>query len=374
MTSSVLIRPHARYQCHGDGTCCTSIHLLGPLGKREAKIARKAGREVFGNGATQVVSYHEGNNDLALTLRQHRCVFLDDDARCRLHEHVGEQNKPKVCRRFPVGATKTPHGVRATLSHRCPCVSIGDAPLFDAKRAEKILASSKSGRMDIDVEVNEEVRWRGDKTISFEDYVAWETPMIERLVGASSATHSTEKRGQSTSIKGVENSTELPLIQELLGMSDNEQLPTLKKRSWDSISNKMLEWVEDEAEEDGFFCTIRWAAGEMKSQRYPWRAPLRPWSWSLDRTARRVTKPYDIRMMYGTWVADYLWSMAWSVELCVHRALADISARYALANRLMNRLHDTGSRKDLAAAEAIMIVDTVAASEPWEWVTNSLKI
>ena len=364
MAEQLLIRPNMRYECHGDGTCCTSIHLLGPLKKSEAKAVEKASKIVFSKPLPKVVEYHPGNRDLALAIDKNRCVFLDERAHCRLHRAVGMDQKPRVCRRFPVGATQTPQGIRVTLSHRCPCVSIGDAPLLDTKRASAILARPKGG-IGVDIYVGEVIRWRGRRTIGFDEYVAWERNLIEQLLGVGSARRDTNS--------GATLGEWLPRIENLLGMRSAVELPPLKGRTWDEVGKEMLAWTRDESDTDGFFCTVRWAGRELKDKRYPWRPPLRPWSWTLERTAKRVEKPVDIRRIFGTWIADFFWSMAWTADGCVHQALADICARYALANRLMDRLHETGARNDIAAAEAIMIVDTVAASDPWQSVKKHLK-
>lgn len=346
----IIIRPDTRYECHGDGTCCTTIHLLGPLTKREAKTVRKGARVALPGESRKVVVYHDGIEDLVLNTHRHRCVFLDDDARCRFHATVGESEKPAVCRHFPVGAASTPAGMRITLSHRCPCVSIGDGAVLDETRARSILASPRTGRIDPDVRVGRRIRWRGRKSISFDDYVAWEKEMLERL-------------------DGVEP---LPEIRHVLGMKRSDGLPPLRKSTWNDMAKRMLAWVEDEDEDDGFFCTVRWAALELRKRRHPWRAPLRPWAWTLDRTAQRVSEPVSTRRIYGSWLADFLWSMSWSADGSVYKALADMTARYALACRVAKRLNETGTREDLAAAEAIMIVDTVGASDPWEWVQKRL--
>ena len=350
MSPRLLIRPNARYECHGDGTCCTTIHLLGPLTKGEAKFVREKAPIALPRSKQKTVVYHDGIEDLIFATRKHRCVFLDDDARCRLHAVVGEAQKPAVCRRFPVGAAKTPHGIRVTLSHRCPCVSIGEGAPLDEQRAMAILASPKTERIAHDVKVGRRVMWRGHKDIRFDDYVAWETVLLEQLDGPDPQ----------------------PRLCDVLGMDHSQQLPPLRKKTWQAMAERMLAWVEDEGEDDGFFCAVRWAALELRDTRHPWTAPLRPWAWTLSRTAERVQEPCSTRRIFGSWLADYLWAMSWSAEATVYQAKADMVARYALAQRITERLHKTGTRVDLAAAEAIMIVDTVGASDPWEWVLKQL--
>ncbi len=349
MPQNIILRPDTRYECHGDGTCCTTIHLLGPITKGEAKRVRKGARVALPGNTRKVAVYHEGIEDLVLNTHKHRCLFLDNDARCRFHALVGERQKPAVCRHFPVGSSDTPNGLRITLSHRCPCVSIGDGAKLDESRARSILGTKK-GKIKPDVEVGRRILWRKRKNIRFEDFVAWESEMLEQLDGRGSQ----------------------PEIRHILGMDHDEQLPPLRKTSWNALGKRMLAWTDDEEEDDGFFCTIRWAALELRKSSRPWRAPLRPWGWTLERTGKRVVEPVSTRKIFGSWLADYLWSLSWSASGSVYLALADMTARYALAHKLTTRLHHRGTRKDLAAAEAIMIVDTVGASEPWEWVQKRL--
>lgn len=351
MSKNLIIRPGTRYECHGDGTCCTSIHLLGPITKKEAKIVRHCAPVALPRSNHKVVVYHDGIKDLVLNTHDHKCVFLDDEARCLFHARVGAEYKPAVCRHFPVGATSTPAGLRITLSHRCPCVSFGDGAPLDDQRARTILGRGKSGRIISDVEVSERIDWRGGKKIKFKDYLTWESDMLERLDGPDPQ----------------------PALKDVLGMKNDEQLPPLRRSTWHGMSKRFLAWTENEDEDDGFFCTVRWAALELrKKHSHPWRAPLRPWGWTLERTAMRVREPVSTRRIFGSWLADFLWSMSWAVDGSVYAALADMTARYALARRLTNRLHRLGTREDLAAAEAIMIVDTVGASDPWEWVQAKL--
>ncbi|MFZ5480021.1 MAG: hypothetical protein ACOZNI_24865 [Myxococcota bacterium] len=54
-------------------------------------------------------------------LRQHEgaCVFLDADARCRLHAAFGADAKPRVCAQYPVVAVRTETGLRVGVDPGC---------------------------------------------------------------------------------------------------------------------------------------------------------------------------------------------------------------------------------------------------------------
>ena len=350
MSRPILIRPNSTFDCHGDGTCCTTIHLLGPLTKDEARFVKSKAHIVLPNTRLKVVTTHEGSNDLALATNDHRCVFQDTDARCRYQEVLGHNAKPSVCRHFPLSATKTPHGIRIALSHRCPCVSLSTGPALNEERANAILTSANKNKISCSIKIGNTVAWRDGKEISFNDYVLWENTLLEQLDGTDP----------------------LPALSNVLGMDYPEQLPTLHRKNWNTVSKRMLDWLNDAEEDDGFFCAVRWAALELRDERSPWTPPLRPWDWTFRRSSARLREQMSPRRIFGSWLADYFWSMMWCADGTAYEAKASASARYALAARLTKRLHSTGTREDLAAAEAIMIVDIVTASEPWLWVLKHI--
>ena len=271
MSRPLLIRPNSRYTCHGDGTCCTTIHLLGPLKKREARFVDSKAAIVLPDNKGPATYYHDGIEEYVFATHQHRCVFQDSEGQCRFHKELGEACKPAVCRHFPVGATKTPHGTRVTLSHRCPCVSIGDGALVDEPRARSIIASPKTGRIVPDITVSKRVMRRKDREVRFDDYVTWEATLLEQLDGPDPQ----------------------PRLSDVLGMGSSSQLPPLRKKSWNEISKRMLAWVQDESEEDGFFCAVRWAALELRDAPHPWTPLLRPWGWTLRRAASGESRPHS---------------------------------------------------------------------------------
>lgn len=349
MSRPLLLRPGARYECHGDGTCCTNIHLLGPLTRREAKVVRKHAHIALPLFRGRVVE--KPDDELMLRTRDARCVFLDHQARCRFHANVGEERKPEVCRRFPVGASTTPRGIRVSLSHRCPCVSVGESRPLDEARARSILADPDADRIATDLKVGKRMSWRARRRITFDAYVEWESVLIERLDG-----------------KGPH-----PRIERVLRMDGCDTLPALRGETWRGMAKRMRRWCADEPEEDGFFCTVRWVASVLSPRARDAKrdAPKRPWTWTLERTASRLVSRTPTRTIYGSWLADVVWSLSWT-DHSVYEAMADLTARYVVAKRLADEMRRRGATADLAAAEAIMIVDTVSASEVWGWVQESL--
>ena len=97
----LLPRPGARYTCFGDGLCCTDIHGIGPLTKKEVAQMRRIDRQSAG--------WNDDHDDYMLnTAADGGCVFLMSDQRCSVHARLGPEAKPEGCRRFPLGVVATP--------------------------------------------------------------------------------------------------------------------------------------------------------------------------------------------------------------------------------------------------------------------------
>jgi len=347
----LLLRPGSRYECHGDGTCCTNIHVIGPLNQQDATRVREAGTIVFSGRRKTVVRKDEGIDRLVVVSKDGVCVFLDESVRCRIHESVDPDYKPTPCRRFPIGATGTPQGVRVTLSHRCACVTVGHSAPLRLDHARKILVSPFSGRLARDYVVGERIRWRGRTRIAFRDYLPWEASMLASL-----------------------DRDDGPSIERVLAMARADSLPRMPKVTWEQVADKMLKWTRDEPFGDGFSCTLRWAEGAIRHG-MNWLGPFpkRPWGWTFERATARTAEELDTRRVYGAWLADELWSLTWATRGTLYTAMADMTVRYVLATRIAAALQRTGSRKDVAAAEGVMIADTLGAWVSWDWVRRRLE-
>jgi Fe-S-cluster containining protein len=277
VSDRLLLRPGCCFECHGDGTCCTNIHVIGPLNQRDAQRVREAGTIVFPKPRT-VVRKDKSLDRLVVVMDQDACVFLDQDARCMIHGGVGPQYKPAPCRRFPVGATATPDGVRVTLSHRCACVSVGRSTPLQEDRARRILVNPWSGKLAHDQVVGDHLRWQRRDRIVFHDYLPWERSMIASL-----------------------DRDDGPEIEAVLGVADGE-LPPMRNTDWMKVADKMARWTLDEPFSDGFSCTLRWAEGAIRHGA-DWLGPFprRPWGWTFDRAARREPDEGIPRRIYGSW-------------------------------------------------------------------------
>jgi len=323
--------------------------VIGPISRSEAGVIRNAARITLPPLKGPAVVHDPGIEGLVVAAGR-SCVFLDRSGRCRIHAKIGAAAKPAACRRFPLGATQTPDGVRVTVSHRCACISMGAcAPLHQA-RAREVLVSPRSGRLQRDYSVGSRIRWRARTSVRFDRYVQWERCMIASL-----------DREQGPSIESV------------LGAGRRDQLPRLRTGSWRAVAESMRDWTEQEPATDGFACSLRWAEGAIRHG-IAWSGPYppRPWAWTFDRATQRVVVQRSARVIFGSWLADELWAMVWATRGSVYRAVADLACRYTLATRVAAGLQRVGLRADAAAAEAIMVLDSVGDWDGWEPVRGRL--
>ena len=171
----LIVRDGARYTCRADGICCTSIHGLGPLTDDELVQIRKVDKR----GA----SFDEDFEDNMLKIASDGgCHFLMPDKLCRVHAEHGEEAKPEGCRKFPLGVTRTPEGLRLTTEHRCTCRTLGTRPLIDPEVARLSVLDTK-GRVDIDRQIGEKVRMTRAKKdkIPFGEWRVKEQKMLDAL-------------------------------------------------------------------------------------------------------------------------------------------------------------------------------------------------
>jgi hypothetical protein len=85
--------------------------------------------------------------------------------------------------------------------------------------------------------------------------------------------------------------------------------------------------------------------------------------------------PVPPNQVFGDWLADEVWSMRWTRFGSLARARAELATRLAIARRIAGWL-DIGSPKsdNISAAEAVMIVDVIGTSDPWERVQEAITV
>jgi Fe-S-cluster containining protein len=108
--------------CEGCGRSCEG-HLVGPLPPSEVEaiqdaLPRLRVLEPALEGLTPFMSVAR-KPGVYLRLVNGRCIFLDEERRCRIHKHLGEALKPSICRMFPYVRVLTDDGYRLAIGPGC---------------------------------------------------------------------------------------------------------------------------------------------------------------------------------------------------------------------------------------------------------------
>lgn len=334
----LLPRPGARYQCFGDGLCCTDLHGLGPLTEKEVRFL-----EVISEGVVSDPDTNGFNEPMLQTRDDGGCVFLGP-AGCELHNALGEAVKPEGCRRFPLGLTATPSGGRITTRHRCSCRTLGDRPPVTPERAE---GSLKVGtRLKKDRHVGERIKLEDGKTTTFSKYETFETNLLSQLAEGTDAI-------------------------EVLGA---EPFPDLKGTSWKKEADDM---IRKGADETRFGTAIEWFARSLKhlkGLKVPRSVRSLSWDEAFDKAEERASVEEAPESILNDWIADEIWSLQWTEMGSFARARADLATRYVIAKDIQRRLKKKGTRADRAAAEAVAVVDLMGDSEWWDDVVEAMVV
>ena len=332
----LLIRPGARYRCFGDGLCCTDIHVLGPLSRKERKLIRNADPE----GAER----DDDDEWVIGTAPDGGCHFLMADMRCRIHAEAGPQAKPDFCQRFPVGLVATPAGGRVTTHHRCPCRTLGDRPQMTEESAAETLSDSK-GRLVADRRVKK-IALTKTKKVDFQAWRLVEADMLGRLADGSRP-------------------------EDVLNA---DAFPKLKKTNWWAVAE------EFRGARDGsqFGFAIGWFAETvigLLDEHHRVRFPPRPWAAAFERAEAREGKARDVDDVLSDWIADEIWGLAWTDDRTFKVCRVELATRLRVAREIIEYLvAHLALRPDRAAAEALMVVELVGDSEFWSDVVERMKV
>lgn len=330
----LLPRPGARYTCFGDGLCCTDIHGIGPLTKKEVGDMRRIYRGSAG--------WNDDHDDYMLnTAADGGCVFLMSDQRCSVHAQLGPEAKPDGCRRFPLGLAATPVGGRITTDHRCPCRTMGDRPEIRPEDVEPSI--SDGGSRPIADRRIKRIPLTAKEELSFTEWEPIEAEYLNRL--------------QSR--------------EPLLGILGAKPFPALRGSSWEKQAQEFI----DARDGTQFGVAMAWVGdtiSSLRNGRSP-RSPGRPWSAAFDRAQARSPKARTSRAVFGDWVADEVWSLKWAEDHDFALARAELATRLTIAEDICGRLRDTGARADRAAAEAVMMLELVGESDFWTEVKDCMR-
>jgi hypothetical protein len=322
----LLLRKEARYDCFGDGLCCTDIHALGPVTPAERRAV-----ELLEPGS---LIRHKDLKEPVFRTQAHGPCVLRSARGCELHARHGAEAKPVGCARFPFGLVATPEGGRVTTEHRCP--------LITADGAEPSLVNA-AGRLVPNGRVGPRVRIAAGKNIGFARFRELEQPLIDALVAGKP-----------------------PL--EVLGI---KPLGRLDGISFRTISEEMR------GERDGtaFGEAMVWFGDALRALLggRPLALSPRPWSEAFDKAEARSPDPEKAQSVLNDWLADLLWSLDWVFAVGTFEGgKRELASLYVVADTIARRLVRAGVRKDRAAAEAVMIVEIGRQSDAWERVQNAL--
>ncbi len=331
----LLVRVGARFDCVGDGLCCSDIHAVGALSDEDCQMLEMISKDA--------VDRHEGEDAAVLMMRSDtgRCVFWSDQG-CAIHAQIGPQLKPTPCIQFPYALTATPSGGRISTQHRCTCRTLGPLPPVRAEEAKACLVDS-DGDLKPEHAVFDEVFWTQSEPLSFAEYAVREAGLIGSL------------------LEGANLSTVL----------DAQPFPTLQDMSWSEAADEML----------GFHgpsraaCAARWFGDAIAFlvDRRERTEHGRPWADSFERAGERVVDPVSPNKVFGDWIADEIWSMRWTRFGSLARARSELATRLAIARRIAGWLDISSPKQDnISAAEAVMIVDVIGTTDAWEKVQEAI--
>jgi Fe-S-cluster containining protein len=111
-----------------------------------------------------------------------RCVFLDENNLCQVHQRLGETAKPFVCRLFPLAfPVLVPEGILFSLTFECPFIyATYDTGEPFAVRPE-LLRALAAEMEEIYILPSEIDLWEGKK-VAREPFLQWEEQLRGRLV------------------------------------------------------------------------------------------------------------------------------------------------------------------------------------------------
>ena len=333
----LLVREGARFDCVGDGLCCSDIHAVGALSDDDC--------EMLAIISEDAVDRHEGEDAAVMMMRSDtgRCVFWGEGG-CALHAQLGPDMKPTPCIQFPYALTATPLGGRITTQHRCTCRTLGPLPPVTAEAARPCLLNAE-GELKPEHAVLDAVAWSPAETLSFTEYAEREAPLLAALAEGKS----------------------------LGKVLEAEPFPALEGMSWPEVVDDLLEFQGPSRAAHA----SRWFADAIGFllERRERTETARPWADSFDRAQKRIVDPVAPNRVFGDWLADDLWSMRWTHFGSLAHARAEWATRLAIARRIAGWLDISDPVKDnVAAAEAVMIVDVIGTTEPWEKVQAAIRV
>lgn len=327
------VRLGTRFECEGDGLCCTDAHALGPVDAYAGAIL-----DLFVPGSLALSDDGE-YRVMALDPSTGACVFRSEGL-CSLHAAQGAELKPDPCRRYPLGLTATPSGGRVVTEHACPCRTMGERPLLDAEVAAESV-KDREGLLSPNAHVRAPVRLSDRLHVGWADWEKIEEKLIEGLLGGAP-------------------------IEALLEVAP---FGAIEGEGWEAVGEDYAAHP-GEARHD---VALRWFGSELLACLGRRGSELpRPWRAEMERGEARSPEVGDVDVIFADWVADEIWSMRWTYDGTFEQKRGEVSTRLAVARRVQGSLARRGVRSDTAAAEAVMIVDLVGGTPRWRELIATL--
>ncbi|UCF46259.1 MAG: hypothetical protein JSU89_03485 [Myxococcales bacterium] len=331
----LLVRPGARFDCVGDGLCCSDIHAVGALSEEDCEMLSVISEDA--------IDRHEGEDAAVLMMRSDtgRCVFWSEQG-CAIHAKLGPEMKPTPCIQFPYALTATPAGGRISTQHRCTCRTLGPLPPVTVEDARPCLVTS-DGELKPEHAVLDDVAWSSVESLSFAEYAEREAGLIGALI---------EGKNLTTVLEA-------------------QPFPELRDTTWSEVADELLDFHGPSRAA----AASRWfgdAIGFLVDRRERTESQ-RPWADAFERAGERVVDPVSPNRVFGDWLADEIWSMRWTRFGSLARARVELATRLAIARRIAGWLDISTPKQDnISAAEAVMIVDVIGTSDPWEKVQEAI--
>lgn len=118
-----IIVPDERFSCQSCGRCCTMWTIT--VDEARAESLRK---HDWGTSLDPFVRRRgeTGSDPYRIRMVRGRCLFLDEERRCRIHGRLGYNAKPEGCKAFPLHVATVGGATLARLSFYCPAVTAGE--------------------------------------------------------------------------------------------------------------------------------------------------------------------------------------------------------------------------------------------------------
>jgi lysine-N-methylase len=127
----ITIAQDERWKCRGCGRCCRGN--IVPLHDDDLKRLKSQNWKKHPDFSQQPFMIHQGWFSRQHRLAQHSdgtCVFLDKEGLCRIHKEFGFNEKPLICRMYPLQIVPLEKAAVLTLRRSCPVAAAGEGDVL----------------------------------------------------------------------------------------------------------------------------------------------------------------------------------------------------------------------------------------------------